>query len=231
MNKKLALLLIPTLLFSVGCSNNQEPSSEASSTISVNEDIINEVNVLNSQHLTEVRRSYNIQKEKVTYYDLYQLCYYDETNGITSIQENITKYNDYSSEQQVTFSKTYTYYDGLYAYTLKDDKMYHKTSFKRENTFLTTGLNYAVIDQSFSITKKDDKNILTGVIKSSKATELFGKEKNDISDINFTSTTDAGQLLKIELTYTQAGFEIKETYDTGSFSKNLTLPTNVLSEK
>ena len=220
--KKILLLSSLLLLMIVGCKN---PSSSDSVSSSTSEDkfqleVRERLQALEGIKFTETRHSYSIKKDNVTYYDSYEVSYFDEKNNYESKLITINKYNDFSTpEGSSTIVKT-IYYDGFYSYTSQEDGVYLKESCKRSLGLYELGFDFERCD-SFEI--KDNQTMI-GVVSEMNVSSFYGKELSGVTDFTVTIIGTQNDLQEISMSYTKQGYSIKESIKYSDNPHMISLP-------
>ena len=216
-NKALLSIMIPTLLL-VGCGKTNPSENKITE--------VKEVTALKDvNHITDLRVSFRINKDKTNYFDSFTVNYYDAENGIVYVNESTKKVNDVTNPNLYSSSVTETYYDGLYSYNLEADNVFYKQSNKTTNDYFKLGLDFTKITD-FTLEETDKTRIINGVILDADINAFFNNQDlKDITDVKFNAISDKESISEFTITYSQKGYSITKNYKFTSFDKKLQLPT------
>ena len=241
MKSKYLLLPLALLLASCGETNTSVTDTSTTDTsVDVNESLKEQLDkeidlLLNASKPYTIRDSFIAIKDGEICLNTFSRLEYDSNNGIyyylyqESGFSGLDSSSSYYSTSSTIYYQTYIGEDDkshTISYTLDSDDMYIKKEEAKEIIDLEIGFDFSLVE-NLTFKQEGFRNTLTGVVKSNNANAFLSKSGKEISDIEFKSTSNGQELLSVELSYTQNGFNISRTVEYTYLAVTLELPKNI----
>ena len=232
MKSKYLLLPLALLLASCGEINTSVTDTSTTDTsVDVNESLKEQLDkeidlLLNASKPYTIRDSFIAIKDGEICLNTFSRLEYDSNNGIYYYLYQESGFSGLDSASSYYSTTSTIYYDGYDSYTLDSDVMYIKKEEAKEIVDLEIEFDFSLVE-NLTFKQEGFRNTLTGVVKSNNANAFLSKNGKEISDIEFKSISNGQELLSVELSYTQNGFNISRTVEYTYLAVTLELPKNI----